>query len=195
MDCFLRAPVMQPAAMITAGHVMRQAAAVLDSDAFLGNTVAVAGLASAITSLVKRAVQSVEAACGMQQERQQLAAEPSQLAAACYPAAVWALVDDSSVLKAFSLGVSSAAMRITKPAIQNSSSSTSQAAASALLLAVVLVRSSCGWQMPWRQLGRSCCLTARGLSQCSPSRGRLEGKCIPWRQQQWWHPAAHLSRM
>jgi hypothetical protein len=144
MDCFLRAPVMHAADMVAAGQMVRQAAVLLDSDAFLGNTVAVAGLASAITSLFNRAVQFVKDACSIQQQQQQLVAEPSQLAAACYPAAVWVLVRD--IVAAFSSGVWGAAMRIARPASQNSSdrsssSSASQAAASAALLAVVLARS------------------------------------------------------
>jgi hypothetical protein len=144
IDCFLRVPVMEAAAMVAAGHVMQLAvAAVLDSDAVMANTIAVASLASAITSLVKRAVQFVRDPCGMQQKRQQLAAEQAQLAAACYPAAGWALVRFG--LGPISRGGSWAAKRITQTAIpsnsSSSSSSTSQAAASAALLAVVLARS------------------------------------------------------
>jgi hypothetical protein len=150
MDCFLRAPVLKAADMVAAGHMMQQAvAAVLDSDACMSNTVAVAGLASAITSLAKRAVQLIRYACGVQQQqqqqqRQQLASQPWLLAAACYPAAVWSLVHN--ILGAFSCGVCAAAVRSTKPALPNSSSSsssssTSQVAASAALLAVVLARS------------------------------------------------------
>jgi hypothetical protein len=89
IDCFLRGPAMTAADMVAAGHLMRQAvAAVLDSAVVLGNTVAVAGLASAITSLVKRAVQFVGDACRMEQQRYARATEPAELAAALYPAAV-----------------------------------------------------------------------------------------------------------
>jgi hypothetical protein len=146
MDCVLRAPLMHAADMLTAGNMIEHAdGAMLSSDAFMGNTVAVAGLASAITSLVKRAVQCVRDACGMQQQRQQLAEQSLELAAACYPAAVRPLVRD--FLGTFSRGVYCAAIRTTLPAVQNSSSdsssscSTTQAAASAALLAVVLARS------------------------------------------------------
>jgi hypothetical protein len=121
--------------------ILQAIPALLDSDAVLGNTEAAAGLASAITSLVKRAVQYVREACSMQQQWQQLAAEQSQLAAVCYPAAIWALVRDT--LGPISTGVCLAALRISQTAMHNSSSSssTSQAAASAALLAVLLARS------------------------------------------------------
>jgi hypothetical protein len=150
IDCFLRSPVMTAADMVAAGQMMQHAiAGVLESDACMGNSVAVAGLASAITSLIKKAVQFVRDACSMQQEQQQLPAEPSQLAAACYPAAVLVLVQ--STLGEFARGVLRAAIRSTKPAIHgrsnhsssssSSSSNTHQAAASAALLAVLLARS------------------------------------------------------
>jgi hypothetical protein len=79
------------------------------------------------------------------QQRQQLAAESSELAAVSYPVAAWQLACD--ILGEFSRGVWRSAVRSTQPAIQNSSDgssssgSTSQAAASAALLAVVLARS------------------------------------------------------
>jgi hypothetical protein len=139
---------MHAADMVAVGQMMQHAiAAVLDSDAHMGNTVAVAGLASAITSLAKRTVQFVRDACSMQQQQQQLPAEPSQLAAECFPAAVLVLVQ--STLGEFARGVLRAAIRSTKPAIHgsskhsssSSSSSTNQAAASAALLAVLLARS------------------------------------------------------
>jgi hypothetical protein len=139
IDCFLRSPMMTAADMVAAGQMMQHAiAAVLESDVCTGNSVAVAGLASAVTSLIKRAVQFIRDACSMQQEQQQLPAEPSQLAAACYPPAVLVLVQ--STLGEFARGVLRAAIRSTKPAIHGSSN-THQAAASAALLAVLLARS------------------------------------------------------
>jgi hypothetical protein len=132
---------MHAADMLAAGRIMRHAvAAMLSCDVFTSNTVAVASLASAITSLVKRAAQYVRDAGGMQQQRrQQLAAASLELTAAYYPAAMRVLVRD--VLGACSHGVWAEATHNAKPAAQNSSSSTSQAAASAALLAVVLARS------------------------------------------------------
>jgi hypothetical protein len=61
----------------------------------VGNTAAVAGLASALTSLVKRAVHFVKSADGLQAQAAAAEAQNhSAVAAACFPVAVHVLVGE-----------------------------------------------------------------------------------------------------
>jgi hypothetical protein len=63
IDCCMRSPQLQVASMAAASEQLSCAVtAVLSSAAALANTAAVAALASALTSLVKRAVQFTKAA-------------------------------------------------------------------------------------------------------------------------------------
>jgi hypothetical protein len=140
IEVYLRSPIMHAADIVAAtGFFQYAAAAVLDSDVVLGNTVAAASLASVVNTLVKRAVQYVGAASSMQQQQHELVTEDVYIAAACYPAVVYELVRYS--LESCCSGVWEAAKRIWKRNNPISSISSSQAAASAALLAVVLARS------------------------------------------------------
>ncbi|KAF6251993.1 hypothetical protein COO60DRAFT_568147 [Scenedesmus sp. NREL 46B-D3] len=127
IDCCLRAPALKARDMLAAVQLLAPAwTAVLISEAALCNTAAVAGLASALTSLVKRAVQFVQAAASMMGQP----AAANHAAAAYFPAAVPRVVQ---ALSAEPLLQTTAALA--------ASSSSSQAHASAALLAVVLARS------------------------------------------------------
>jgi hypothetical protein len=132
--------------MVAAAHTIRFAlVALLDSEAALGNTATVAGLASALTSLGKRAVQFIRAAVALQQRAAGGAAAAAAAAAAgnihnaavsdegCFPAFVHAIV--GAVFRAFVV------VARVKGCFDPSSSSSPQAAASSVLLAVVLARS------------------------------------------------------
>uniref|UniRef100_A0A383WDM2 MYND-type domain-containing protein n=1 Tax=Tetradesmus obliquus TaxID=3088 RepID=A0A383WDM2_TETOB len=144
LDCFLRSPLAEPLTMFLAADMfVHPLAAVLGSQELLGRSVAVASLVSALTSLVKRAVQFTQAAASMQQAAAPWPADAAsgegceRTAAICYPAFVTSLVD--CILSAAASGVWKAATAISK-ASSSSSSSSSQAAASVALLAVVLAR-------------------------------------------------------
>uniref|UniRef100_A0A383VLF2 MYND-type domain-containing protein n=1 Tax=Tetradesmus obliquus TaxID=3088 RepID=A0A383VLF2_TETOB len=133
IDCCMRSEQLQPADMLAAADLLAPAIrALLVSDTALANTAAVAGLASALTSLAKRAVQFIRAAASMQQE-QPPAAEAEVEAAAYFVALAPTLVKRLFILpfldgKEALVGTSS-------------SSSSSQVHASCALLAVVLARS------------------------------------------------------
>jgi hypothetical protein len=63
LDCCIRSPVIQPVDMLAAAEQLGHAVVVvLQSDAALAKPTVVAGLASAVTSLVKKAVQFTQAA-------------------------------------------------------------------------------------------------------------------------------------
>jgi hypothetical protein len=113
--------------------------AVLGSEAALANTAAVAGLASALTSLVKRTVQFTAAARQLQDQPSQAA---NKLAAAYFPAAVTRII--YRLQRSFTAGLHSAAVRGNSGSSEiacGTPASSSQAAASIALLAVVLARS------------------------------------------------------
>jgi hypothetical protein len=135
IDCYLRSPLIAALNMILATDMLAPpAAAVLGSEEQLGSSVTAAGLASALTSLVKRAVQFVTAATGMQQVAPRAVATPEfeRAAAACYPAAVASLA--SCFLASVAVQIADAASAMSR----TSSSRGSQAAARVALLAVVL---------------------------------------------------------
>jgi hypothetical protein len=85
IDCCTRSDQLDARDMFMAAQPLSPALhAVLGSKAALANTAAVAGLASALTSLVKRAMQFIIAAASMQGQP----AAAGREAAACFPAAV-----------------------------------------------------------------------------------------------------------
>uniref|UniRef100_A0A383VUQ7 Uncharacterized protein n=1 Tax=Tetradesmus obliquus TaxID=3088 RepID=A0A383VUQ7_TETOB len=150
IDCCMRSNQLAAHDMFAAAQLLAPAlTAVLSCQTLLANTAAVAGLASALTSLAKRAVQFTRAAARMQQE-QQAAARPeatsaaaaAAAAAAYFPAAVPKIVDVLFKLPdmrntAALVGSSSSSSNTSS----SSSSSRNQVCASAVLLAVVLARS------------------------------------------------------
>jgi hypothetical protein len=101
--------------------------AVLGSEAALANTAAVAGLASAVTSLVKRAVQFTNAAVALQ-------GQPEEQQAQHCPSAVYFPVLLPNI-------VTGVMQWLGKCLLDAVSSSSSQTAASSALLAAVLARS------------------------------------------------------
>jgi hypothetical protein len=115
----------------------------LASQAALGNTAAVAGLASALTSLAKRAVQCITAAADLQS--QPAAAATGEAVAAYFPAAAPFIAIDCVGRPACLLAGQFESLETATAGAGNaagsSSSSDSQAAASAALLAVVFARS------------------------------------------------------
>jgi hypothetical protein len=122
--------------MLAAAVLLKHAAAaVMSSQAALCNTAAVSGLASALASLVKRAVQFTKGA--VEQQRQLAStASPAQLAAAYFPSAlVWAykMLQLPSTQSSSAVYISSS----------GNSSSSSQSSASTALLLVVLARGAC----------------------------------------------------
>ncbi|KAF6254255.1 hypothetical protein COO60DRAFT_335067 [Scenedesmus sp. NREL 46B-D3] len=137
-DCWLRVPVLPADCMLVASQLLSYAVtAVLGSAAALSNTAAVAGLASALTSLVKRAVQFTRAAAALQ--AQSAAAGD---AAAFFPAAIDHITGDCFRMMACAICDASTSSHVfAAPAAGSASGSNSQAAASAALLAVVLARS------------------------------------------------------
>jgi hypothetical protein len=126
IDCCLQSPLFEDQCIMAVLELLEHAAhAVLDSQDLLSNTSAVAALASALTSLTKRAVQSLNAA--------RLQAQSGSTAAAgVAPAAVSLLGSFTAVVVR---RLEAAAFRV------GSRGSDSQAAASAAYLAVLLARS------------------------------------------------------
>jgi hypothetical protein len=131
--------------MLVPGQLLLHATPVMrGSQATLDNTAAVAGLASALTSLVKRTVQCIRAAADLQSQPAAAAtgeadsadvyfpAAASDIAFDCVPRPACLLIDWFESLETATAGYGNAA---------GSSSSSSQAAASAALLAVVFARS------------------------------------------------------
>jgi hypothetical protein len=133
IESCLRCPLLTAVDMVAAsGHLACVVTAVAGSPAALSNTAAVAGLASALTSLVKRAVQFTKAAVlskGQQLEQD----DEISIAAAKFPAALPHIVED--VLQRLAVGLTTAVSS------SSSSSDKRQVAASAALLAVVVARS------------------------------------------------------
>jgi hypothetical protein len=120
------------------------------SQAAVGNTAAVASLASALTSLTKRKVQYITAAVDLQSQPAAAAGGEADGAAAYFPAAALILAVDCVARPACRLtdwfecledAAASAGNAICSSINSSSSSSSSQAAASAALLAVVFARS------------------------------------------------------
>jgi hypothetical protein len=143
IDCSLRMPALPPYSMLVPGQLLLYASpAMPGSQAALDNTAAVAGLASALTSLVKRTVQRIRAAGDLQSQPAAAATgeaidEPQAL---YFPAAVLRIVDDC-VAKPARLLTECFGCLETAAAGNAAGSSNSQAAASAVLLAVVFARS------------------------------------------------------
>jgi hypothetical protein len=145
VDCCLRSATLGAVDMLAAMQMLKVGfAAVLDSEAALCNTAAVAGLASALTSLTKCAVQDLQAASS--EQVQQAAAEADDAgaaAAACFAAFVPYLLGAFLNGRAGMLGHAAITVYDSREAGSTASSSgtgTSQAAASAALLTVVLAR-------------------------------------------------------
>jgi hypothetical protein len=116
------------------------------SPAALDNTAAVTGLASALTSLAKRAVQHISAAADLQTQPTAAAADGAAAAAAFFPAAAPVVATDcvatpAGLLTGWCGSFETAAAGAGSAVGSSSSSSSSQAAASAALLAVVFARS------------------------------------------------------
>jgi hypothetical protein len=139
-------PVLAPDSMLVPGRLLLYASPeLLGSQAALENTAAVAGFASALTSLAKRTVQRIRAAADLQSQPAILSVSENYEAAAYFPAAAPYLADDciakpAGILTDWFGSVETAAAG-TGDAVGSSSSSSSQAAASAALLAVVFARS------------------------------------------------------
>jgi hypothetical protein len=111
------------------------------SPAALDNTAAVAGLASALTSLVKRVLQCIRVAADLQSEPAAAAGEADG-AAVYFPAAVSSVVKDCVGNPACVLADWFESLKAAAADAGNAhGSSSSQAAASAALLAVVFARS------------------------------------------------------
>jgi hypothetical protein len=145
IDCCLRMPVLPPDSMLVPARLLLHAsAAILGSQAALDNTAAVAGLASALTSLAKRTVQFIRAAADLQAQPAAAATGEVDAAAAYFPAAVPYIADECVTQPACLStgcfgGCETAAAGNANG--RSSSSQQSQAAASAALLAVVFARS------------------------------------------------------
>jgi uncharacterized membrane protein YgcG len=143
IDCYVRSPALKAADMLAVPPLLLHAFdAVLQSELTI-DTAATAGLASALTSLAKRAVQLTKAAVALQAQRLESEAAAATwqdrkvAAAACFPAAVALLVREFLE----GLGRSLVAALRTPLNGASSGSMSSQAAASIALLAVVLARS------------------------------------------------------
>jgi hypothetical protein len=133
IDSCVRSAGLRPNDLLAAAQVIAPAvAALMDSQALLSNTAAVAGLASCLTSLVKRAVQSIRAAASMRGQPVAISARDG--AAAYFPAVAHLLVQALCIYPVSGCTVLAATS-------SSSSSSYSQMHVSAALLGVVLARS------------------------------------------------------
>jgi hypothetical protein len=147
IDCCLRMPVLPPDSMLVPGPLLlhEPPAAWWGSQAALDNTAAVAGLASALTSLCKRAAQHIRAAADLQSQLAAAATgESDEAAAAAYfPAAAPTILFDCVTRPACLLADCLKGIETDAAGAGNAvgSGSSSQAAASAALLAVVFARS------------------------------------------------------
>ncbi|KAF6263963.1 hypothetical protein COO60DRAFT_265702 [Scenedesmus sp. NREL 46B-D3] len=152
IDCCLRSPALKACDMLAAADPLSHAtAAVMGSEAALSNTAAVAGLASALTSLAKRAARFTKAAVSMQGQPAAAAAaagahcvgwhQTAATAVACFPAAVRMIMQAVVDVCVPPLQCRGGLNICNGSSSGSSSSSSSQAAASAALLAVVLARS------------------------------------------------------
>jgi hypothetical protein len=135
IDCCLRTPLLPADSMLVPGPLLLYASpAWSGSHATLDNTPAVAGLASALTGLAKRAVQRITAAADLQSQPAAAAVGEAAPAPACFSAAAPRIAVNCVARQAGLLTVwfETAAA---------GSSSSSQAVASAALVAVVYARS------------------------------------------------------
>jgi hypothetical protein len=134
IDCQLRVPVLPAYSMLLLSALLTHAVrAVLSSAAALSNTATVAGVASALTSLVKRTVQFIAASAALSADAA-AAADP----AACFSAATQRIAADCIEKPPAWVCLASASGIVSG---RNSGcAANSQAAASAALLAVVLAR-------------------------------------------------------
>uniref|UniRef100_A0A383V4W0 MYND-type domain-containing protein n=1 Tax=Tetradesmus obliquus TaxID=3088 RepID=A0A383V4W0_TETOB len=151
IDCCLRSPAMEAMDMLAAADMLTHAAdAVLGSPAALTATALPAGLASALTSLVKRAVQFTKKAVSLQAQPAEAAAAAARnihaRADACFPVAVLKIT--SRLYTRLADNINTASLHCQPQHSPSggggsggSSSSSNQAAASVVLLAVVLARS------------------------------------------------------
>jgi hypothetical protein len=134
IDCQLRAPVLPAYSMLLPPALLAHAVqALLSSAAALSNTATVACVASALTSLVKRAVQIIRASAALPADAA-AAADP----AACFSAATKTIAADCVLRPA--AGIYNAAASRVFSARGSGGTGNEQAAASAALLAVVLAR-------------------------------------------------------
>jgi hypothetical protein len=144
IDCCLRMPVLRPPSLLVPGRLLLHVIALpamQASQAMLDNTAAVAGLASAVTSLAKRAVQHIRAAADLQSQLA-AAATGEDATAAYFPAAAPCVLADTVTRPAGMLAGWCASLKTGAAGTSNAvSSSSSQGAASVALLAVVFVRS------------------------------------------------------
>uniref|UniRef100_A0A383W5X3 phytol kinase n=1 Tax=Tetradesmus obliquus TaxID=3088 RepID=A0A383W5X3_TETOB len=113
--------------------------AVLQSEASLADTAAVAGLASALTSLVKRTVHYMKAAASMQQRQQGQQQQQRSPEAIVHRAAEYFLAAVPAIVQ--TLLPETALHHTAAFAATTTTSSSSQVCASSVLLAVVLARS------------------------------------------------------
>uniref|UniRef100_A0A383VLP9 Uncharacterized protein n=1 Tax=Tetradesmus obliquus TaxID=3088 RepID=A0A383VLP9_TETOB len=128
IDCCMRSDQLKPQDMLVAAELLAPAvSAVLSSATLLADTAAVAGLASALTSFMKRAVQFTRTAALIQQQHQPAAAGHD--AATNFLAAAPRMFETLLVRPALAAGITE-------------KTSSSQVRASAALLAVVLARSA-----------------------------------------------------
>ncbi|KAF6242030.1 hypothetical protein COO60DRAFT_244134 [Scenedesmus sp. NREL 46B-D3] len=118
--------------MLVASQLLSHAAAA----AAMSNTAAVAGLASAVTSLVKRAVQLIRASAALQAQ-----SEAATDAAACFSPAICVIAGGCVGRTASSICDANASHIFAAPGAGSATGNNSQAAASAALLAVVHARS------------------------------------------------------
>jgi hypothetical protein len=145
IDCCLRMPVLPAYSMLVPGPLLLYASpAWRASGALLENTAAVAGLASALTSLAKRTVQLITVGADLQAAA---AIDEADAAATYFPAAAPTMAVDciarpARLLSSWFERPETAASGVGNASGSSSSSgSGSQAAASAALLAVVFARS------------------------------------------------------
>jgi hypothetical protein len=144
IDCCLRTPVLRPHSLLVPGRLLLHATAypaTRGASAVLDNTAAVAGLASALTSLAKRAVQHIRAAADLQSQLAAAATGEDAAAAAYFPAAAPCVLADVITRPAGLLAGWCTSLETGAAGAGNAASSSSQAAASAALLAVVFARS------------------------------------------------------
>jgi hypothetical protein len=181
IDCCLRSPVLQAVdAFAPAGVLVLAFDAVLGCEAALANTAAVAGLASALTSLVKRAVQFTEETGQRRQQQQQ---QEEAAAASSEPAMNWAGPNFPAVLPKLASEALWPLADAICAAAERLGSSSSQAAASTALLAVVAARSLVQLADAMQAAGAEMlfdCLAARPMAHMMWSAGSAD--CLDVRE-------------
>jgi hypothetical protein len=142
IDCWLRMPVLPAKSMLVPGPLLLHASPWRGSQAALDSTAAVAGLASALTSLVKRAVQLIRSASDLQSQQAAAATGEADAAAAYFPAAAHIIAVEWIARQArMSTNWFESLDTAAAGAGNAVGSSSSQAAVCAVLLAVVFARS------------------------------------------------------